>query len=227
VWKALVAAAYNQVDVELPAFDMAKGAHKTEAFLQKNPLGKVPVLETPHGCLFESGAIARYVARLRADANLLGASNFQQGQVDQWIDFCSNEVEPARSIWLYPILGYQTFNDKANQEAKKEMTNALTVLNQHLLRNTYLVGNAVTLADIVIVTALVDLYRLVFAPEFISQFLNVTRWFTTCINQPEFAKVIGKVEFAKEEAQPPKANKKAEKDSKKVNPLPESPLVEQ
>ena len=48
-------------------FDMNKGEHKSAAFLAKNPLGKVPVLETPHGCLFESGAIARYVARLRND----------------------------------------------------------------------------------------------------------------------------------------------------------------
>jgi len=146
---------------------------------------------------------------------LLGATNFQKGQVDQWIDFSTNEVEPARGIWLYPILGYLTYNEKANQEAKKELTNSLNVLNQHLLRNTFLVGNAVTLADIVIVTALVDLYRLVFAPKFVAQFPNVTRWFTTCVNQPEFAKVVGKVEFAKEEAQPPKADKKADKKAEK------------
>jgi elongation factor 1-gamma len=133
---------------------MDKGDHKTESFLAKFPLGKVPVLETPSGPLFESGAIARYIARLRSDANLLGATNFQKGQVDQWIDFCTNEVEPARGVWLYPILGYLQYNEKATQEAKKELTTSLNVLNQHLLRNTFLVGNAVTLADIVIVTAL-------------------------------------------------------------------------
>jgi elongation factor 1-gamma len=224
VWKALVAAQYNQIDIELPAFDMDAGAHKTDSFKAKNPMGKVPVLETPQGCLFESGAIARYVARLRSDANLLGATNFQQGQVDQWIDFCSNEVEPARGIWLYPILGYLTYNDKANQEARKELTTSLTVLNNHLLHNTFLVGNSVTLADIVNATALVDLYRLVFTPKFVSQFPNVTRWFTTLINQPEFSKVIGKVEFAKEEAQPPKAAK-AEKAEKAEKPKGEKPAA--
>lgn len=112
------------------------------------------MLETPNGCIFESGAIARYVARLRSDSNLLGATNFQQAQVDQWIDFCNNEVEPARGIWIYPIQGYIAYNEKAYAEAKKEMTNALTVLNNHLLANTFLVGNAVTLADITIGTAL-------------------------------------------------------------------------
>lgn len=114
---------------------------------------QVPVLETPQGCLFESNAIARYVARL-GGANLLGGSAFAAGQVDQWVDFCNNELEPARGIWLYPIMGYLAYNEKAYTEAKKEMTRVLTALNDHLLNNTFLVGNAVTLADIVIVSSL-------------------------------------------------------------------------
>jgi len=207
VWKALIAAQYNGVDIELPAFDMDKDL-KTEAFKAKNPLQKVPVLETPQGCLFESNAIARYVARL-GGANLLGGSAFAAGQVDQWVDFCNNELEPARGIWLYPIMGYLAYNEKAYTEAKKEMTRVLTALNDHLLNNTFLVGNAVTLADIVIVSSLVHLYSMVFTPKFLAPFTNVTRWFNTCINQPEFAKVVGKVEFAKEEAQVAKADKKA------------------
>lgn len=53
-----------------------------------------------------------------------------------------------------------------------------------------------------------------FTSKFLAAFPNVVRWFTTLINQPEFSKVVGKVEFAKEEAQAPKAakaDKKAEK----------------
>jgi len=33
---------------------------KTPEFLKMNPIGKVPVLETPDGPIFESNAIARY-----------------------------------------------------------------------------------------------------------------------------------------------------------------------
>jgi len=215
VWKSLVAAQYNQIDIELPPFDFDKDI-KSESFKAKTPVGKVPVLETPQGCIFESGAIAKYVARLRADTNLLGASNIDQARVDQWVDWSMNELEPARGIWLYPIMGYLAYNEKAYTEAKKEITTALTVLNNHLLNHTYMVGQAVTLADITIATALVHLYTMVFTPKFIAPFGNVNRWFTTLINQPEFAKVIGKVEFAKEEqtaakAEKPKADKKAEK----------------
>jgi len=41
-----------------------------------NPLGKVPVLETPDGPVFESNAIARYVARLNNNT-LYGSSLIQ------------------------------------------------------------------------------------------------------------------------------------------------------
>ena len=62
---------------------------------------------------------------------------------------------------------------------------------------------------------LVHLFQLVFTSKYLAAFPNVVRWFTSLINQPEFAKVVGKVEFAKEEQQPPKAAKaekpKAEK----------------
>lgn len=228
-WKALIAAQYNQVDIELPAFDMDKDC-KSESFKAKNPLQKVPVLETPSGCIFESNAIARYVARLRNDANLMGASNFEQGQVDQWLEFCTNELEPARGIWLYPIMGYLAYNEKAYTEAKKEMVRAMTVLNNHLLHNTFLVGNAVTLADIVIASSLVHLYTMVFTPKFLAPFGNVTRWFTILVHQPEFSKVTGKIEFAKEEAVAPKAGKakeaKAEKPKEAAKPKEEAKPVE-
>jgi len=45
------------------------------------------------------------------------------------------------------------------------------------------------------------LYRELFSPDYVSKFPNVTRWFTCCVNQPQFMDVIGKVEFAKTEKQ--------------------------
>jgi len=213
-WKALIAAQYAQITIEVPAFEFGKD-NKTECFKAKNPLGKVPVLETQHGTIFESNAIARYVARVRPDVGLYGGSVFQAGQVDQWLDFSTNELEPPRGVWIYPILGYLAFNPKAYAEAKKDVANALSVLNSHLEHHTFLVGHQVTVADIVIVSALVELYRQVFAPDFIKPFVNVTRWFTTCINQPEFVKIIGKVDFAKEEAKAPQAGKADKKEKPK------------
>jgi elongation factor 1-gamma len=35
---------------------------KSKEFSSKTPFGKIPVLETPEGCLHQSNAILRYVA---------------------------------------------------------------------------------------------------------------------------------------------------------------------
>jgi len=215
VWKGLIAAQYCEVDIELPPFTLGVD-NKTDTFKAKAPLQKVPVLDTPDGPIWESNAIARYISRLRPDKHLLGHSFYEQGLVDQWVDFSTTELEPARALWLYPILGYMEFNQQAYQAAKKDTTNALSILNMHLLTHTYLVGNQVTLADICICASLVKLYEQVFAPKYISQFPNVTRWFNTCINQPQFASVVGKIVFATKEVQAPKPKKeKGKKGSKK------------
>ena len=70
-----------------------------------------------------------------------------------------------------------------------------------------------------------DVFRLVFGPKFAAQFPNVIRWFNTCVNQAEFSKVIGKVEFAKEDGAAPKAAKaekaKAEKPAAAAKPAAE------
>ncbi|KAG5569385.1 hypothetical protein H5410_059151 [Solanum commersonii] len=58
--KALIAAEYTGVKVE-HAKDFQMGvSNKTSEFLEMNPIGKVPVLQTPDGPVFESNAIARY-----------------------------------------------------------------------------------------------------------------------------------------------------------------------
>lgn len=51
--------------------------NKTPSFLAMNPNGKVPTLSTPEGAIWESNAIARYVARLNPAAGLYGNTPIQ------------------------------------------------------------------------------------------------------------------------------------------------------
>ena len=175
----------------------------TEEFLEKNPLGKVPVLETPEGCIFESNAIARYVARLRRDTSLYGSSFFESALVDQWMDYAANELEPARAMWLFPVQGFMQCDQEAYDAARADMMKALHVLETRLETREFLVGAQVTLADIVVVCALVDLFRLVFDPSVRSEFPAVVRWFSDLVALPEFAAVIGEVTMAEDEQMPP------------------------
>jgi elongation factor 1-gamma len=199
-FKALIAAQYNGVDIEVPEFKMMED-NQTPEFLAKNPLGKVPLLETSQGCIFESNAIARYIARIRTDTELYGVSFFESGQIDSWIDFCAHELELPATMWFYPIFGYMPFNAAATAKAKEDLKKALEVLNTHLLHRTYLVGDKITLADITIVSALVYPMKMLLDAGFRKPFGNVERWFCTCVNQPEFKAVVGDVPLCKKALQ--------------------------
>ena len=68
-FKILIAAEYNGIDIKVPAFKIGQD-NKNATFLKKSPLGRVPLLETSSGCIFESNAIARYVAKSLVAAGL-------------------------------------------------------------------------------------------------------------------------------------------------------------
>lgn len=209
VWKTQIAAAYNNLEVELVS-DFKFGVdNKTPEFLRKNPFGKVPVLETPQGAVFESNAIARYIARVRNDTDLYGSSFFESSQVDQWLDAVANEFEPALTVLYFYTRKIYPISEEQHNEALKDIEKFLTILDNYLLTRTYLVGNKVTLADIVTACALVNGYRGNFGKNIENKFINLNRWFLTCVNQPNFVKVLGPVHAGSAGGDAPAAAAKA------------------
>lgn len=59
--------AEKQVPFELIPIDFAKGEHKSAAFIEKQPFGQVPYIDDDGFILFESRAIARYIAHKYKD----------------------------------------------------------------------------------------------------------------------------------------------------------------
>lgn len=71
-------------------------------------------------------------------------------------------------------------------------------MNRYLLKHTYLVGETVTLADIIVAMSLLNPYKILFDKVNRKPIPNVTRWFTTIIKQPNVLEIIGNVELCKE-----------------------------
>lgn len=213
-FKALIAAEYCGVKVELTKnFEMGV-SNKTPEFIKMNPLGKIPVLETPDGAVFESNAIARYVARSKGDNLLWGGSLIEYARVEQWMDFAATEVDPNIARWLYPRLGYMPYNAQSEEFGIAGLKRALEALNTHLASNTFLVGHSVTLADIVMTCNLYHGFARILTKTFTSEFPHVERYFWTMVNQPNFKKVIG--DFKQAEAVPTVQKKTAPAKTKEV-----------
>lgn len=85
------------------------------------------------------------------------------------------------------------------EKAKSDLGNALAILDKQLEKKTYLVNDQVTLADIVVCSTLVYPFKLVADKSYMADFANVVRWFQTCVNQPEFMQVLGKVNMCEKE----------------------------
>ncbi|KAI3894160.1 hypothetical protein MKW92_000026 [Papaver armeniacum] len=215
-FKALIVGEYSGIKVDLVKdFEMGV-SNKAPEFLKMNPLGKVPVLETPEGAIFESNAIARYVASLTENSPLLGCSAIDKAHIDQWIDFSAMEVDANILRWFIPRIGFAPYVPQAEEHAVTSLKRALDALNTHLASNTFLVGHAVTLADIIMTCNLVLGFSKVMTSSFTKDFPHVERYFWTMVNQPNIKKVLGEVKQTDsvptvQAAQKPEVKKEAPK----------------
>eukprot|EP00296_Roombia_truncata_P000148 JP435811.1.p2 GENE.JP435811.1~~JP435811.1.p2 ORF type:complete len:405 (+),score=184.09 JP435811.1:1-1215(+) len=227
-FKALIAAKYNNVALN-HSIITEKSQFKNAEYTAKHPLGKLPILETADGVLFESGAIVRYIARIRADTELFGNGFFQAGEVDQFVDFAASELDSLMGSIILPVLGCAPPNKQAMTAGLTTLNNALALLEKRLATKTFLVGEKVTLADICVVCSLANFFKTVLDTAARKPFPNVVRWYMTCVNQPEFAAVLGPISLIDKAMQPAAAKKeKAPKkeaapktEKKKKEPEPE------
>lgn len=139
----LLGAQYEWVPV-----DILNGETETEAFLAKNPNGKIPVLELEDGTyLWESNAILNFLAE--GTSYLLTEPRLRT-QMLQWQFFEQYSHEPsiavARFIQFY--LGLPQERLEEYRSLHKRGYKALKVMEQQLQRTPFLVGEQFSIADI-------------------------------------------------------------------------------
>ncbi|XP_071701641.1 elongation factor 1-gamma 1-like [Rutidosis leptorrhynchoides] len=188
-FKTLIAAEYVGVEVKISDI-FQNGVLNMSSEFRMHPIGRFPVLETPDGPVFESNAIARYVAY---GSPLFGSSPIEYGQIEQWIDFSSSTLDANLRRVIAPRMGYGLQIKSADAVFTDALKKGLGVLNTHLASRTFLVGDSVTLADIITTCNLLLGFRMLMTKNFTCQFPNVERYFWNMISQPNFSKIIGEV----------------------------------
>nr|CCC95841.1 unnamed protein product [Trypanosoma congolense IL3000] len=246
--KVLVAAAFAKVPVTVKACEYGCENETAEYRRNCSPCCRYPVLQTDEGCLFESNAIVRHIARLdKGGAFLYGRTPFEGSQVDMWLDFATTELDPAsRPFVMNVVRGVPVPAD-----AMEAVHEVLSGLETWLETRTFLVGERMTVADICVAFSLQSHYR--FNAEegeaLTKKYRNAYRLYNTVMQQPTTVEVLksqgatfGPVKAKKAEQPAPKAQKApkaapkndeededdAPKEKKKPNPLdalPPSPFV--
>ncbi|KAF9184834.1 hypothetical protein BGZ51_003099 [Haplosporangium sp. Z 767] len=192
VTKALVVAKYNELEVKVDETFVMGTTNQTPEWIAKFGASQVPAFEGTDGTIIiESGAIAYYLAHLKEGSTLVGRSNSEEAHIQQWIQFVDCSIVPALSTWMYPILGFIPYNKVNETQAIEKVKAQLQILERHLIKKTYLVGERVTLADISAATSLYHGFKSLFDVSFRKAIPAVTRWFTTIVNQANFKAIAG------------------------------------
>lgn len=134
---------------EIGSVDMRNKEHKSPSFLEKNPNGKIPVLEDGDFVLWESVAINQYLAE-KYKPELLGSTLEDRAKVYQWS--CWSQIEYQKPLIDLFIQLVFVPEDKRDSDVIEKAQNAIKPLNkildEALTGRSYLVGSEFSMADL-------------------------------------------------------------------------------
>jgi len=185
-----IVAEYEGINLEYFETDIFNKDNLPADFKEKFPLSKVPALNHDGFLVTETPAIAFYLASQANKSNLFGQTTEEKTKVLQWANFGNAALLPALGEWFTPIVK-GPFNKKAVEDGKAATAALYAHLNQVLESKTFLVGERITYADIIVATVLQRGAQHVVDPAFFSQYPNVLRYFHTVLRQPQVVKVQG------------------------------------
>jgi glutathione S-transferase len=130
-------------------YDIDRRETRTPEFLQKNPNGRVPVLELEDGTfLAESNAILWYLAE---GTRFLPDDRRQSAEVLQWMFFEQYSHEPNIAtvrFWITHAVPVTPLIELSMPAKRTQGVAALGVMEGHLAKRTFFVGERYTIADI-------------------------------------------------------------------------------
>lgn len=134
------------------AFDAVKVDEHTKTidgggnYRSINPLGYVPALQLEDGIvLTETVAIAQYVCDQVPAKNLAPPNGtFERAKLQSWLNFISSELQ----LGCFCPLFDREIPDAVKVNFRGRLDSRLAYLEQHLLRNAFLLGNDFSIADV-------------------------------------------------------------------------------
>jgi glutathione S-transferase len=148
-WKIRVLLGLLGIGYETRIISIFEGESHTDAFLKLNPAGAVPVLGLENGeAIAESNAILTYLAE---GTRYLPSDRFLRAKVMQWLFFEQYHVEPVIGSLRYWTLTGRLERNQAMVAGKREAgLRTLSALERSLADTPFLVGDALTIADIAV-----------------------------------------------------------------------------
>ena len=144
---------YNQVKLQLlekqVAFDeeMVLTGSVEPALLARSPMGKVPFLDTAHGCITESMACAEYIEAAYPQVPLLPADPFAAAKVRELLVYLELHLElVARELYAEAFFGGKV-SDEVKDRVRKLLLRGAAGFGRIARFAPFVAGDRFTLAD--------------------------------------------------------------------------------
>lgn len=179
-------------DIERHLLDLNAGQHREAAFLARNPLARVPVLELDDGrFLAESRAICTYLEVLYPEPNLMGRDGEERAFIemaDRQVEFNLFAIGANYIRHTHPGLAgleQPQFPEFGKSQGEKMAQNARW-LDQLLATRPYVAGERFTIADITAFCA-VEFARLVKFKPADAGLMHLAAWRDRIAERPSAA----------------------------------------
>ncbi len=191
VRRVLLTASVLGIELEQHKLDFAKGQHKNPEYLAMNPNGAVPTLVDGDFVLTESRAIMQYLASKKPESGLLPKDEAARADVTRWQFWDSSHFAAQIGTIVFekmvkPMMGLGDPDEARVKEGLAGFRRFAGVLNTRLQGKKYVVGNALTLADLTIASTLMYTQALELP---LAEFPNVQAWFSTITSLDAWKKV--------------------------------------
>lgn len=179
------------IPYELHRLDPKKGENRSPEYLAVHPLGHVPALKDDHLLLYESAAILAYLADKFPEKKMAPApGTAERGKWYQWLFFGMTTLEEplltfANHTRIYP----EERRDAAKAEAAgKRLGEVLPVVEKAIKGKSFLVGDGLTAADILIGNMIALSIRVKLLDE--AKFPELARYGKSVLDRPAYQRSV-------------------------------------
>lgn len=148
-WRVMLTLEVKGLAYQSKLLEFSKGEHKSPAYLQLNPRGKVPTLKDGGFIIYESLAIMSYLDCKYPEPPLFGRTPEETGLIWRALAECESYLVPAGDKVVRPIFfGKGLDNLEEIQQAAETLRHELKLIDERLAGLRWLVGENISAADI-------------------------------------------------------------------------------
>jgi glutathione S-transferase len=188
--KVLMTLHETKTPYELTVVDFAKGEHKQQPHLGRQPFGQIPAIDDEGFAFYESRAICRYINE-KVGGSLVPGDIKGRALMEQWISIETSNFTPSAMKFIYHDVFQRPQEAAVLETARKGVETSLGVMDASLAKNAFVAGAQFTLADV----CFMPYFEYAMATPvkaMLAKHAHVSAWWNKVSERPTWQKTVGR-----------------------------------